>query len=166
MEPTTSARTILASSLASQSELSPKPHPLPGSGTTLSWGGGQNRGISCLSFTCYPMLHPQTISSPRHRILSSSLLTCSLKTLVVGSDLELNVNVTVSNDGEDSYGTTVSLLYPVGLSFRRVAEGQILLRGKEEVSGLGSTGPCTRFKAQAGGSCLAVFGEPRDLHWS
>nr|XP_048311033.1 integrin alpha-X-like isoform X4 [Myodes glareolus] len=55
-----------------------------------------------------------------------------LKTLVVGSDLELNVNVTVSNDGEDSYGTTVSLLYPIGLSFRRVAEGQILLRGKEE----------------------------------
>ncbi|KAM7329410.1 hypothetical protein ACRRTK_011023 [Alexandromys fortis] len=55
-----------------------------------------------------------------------------LKTLVVGSDLELNVNVTVSNDGEDSYGTTVALLYPVGLSFRRVAEGQILLRGKEE----------------------------------
>ncbi|XP_038185108.1 integrin alpha-X isoform X1 [Arvicola amphibius] len=55
-----------------------------------------------------------------------------LKTLVVGSDLELNANVTVSNDGEDSYGTTVALLYPVGLSFRRVAEGQILLRGKEE----------------------------------
>ncbi|CAO2583477.1 Integrin alpha-X [Lemmus lemmus] len=47
-----------------------------------------------------------------------------LKTLVVGSDLELNVDVKVSNDGEDSYGTTVALLYPVGLSFRRVAEGQ------------------------------------------
>nr|XP_015851387.2 integrin alpha-X isoform X1 [Peromyscus maniculatus bairdii] len=55
-----------------------------------------------------------------------------LKTLVVGSDLELDVDVTVSNDGEDSYGTTVTLLYPVGLSFRRVAGGQVLYRGKEE----------------------------------
>jgi hypothetical protein len=57
---------------------------------------------------------------------------------VVGSDLELNVDVTVSNDGEDSYGTTVTLFYPVGLSFRRVAEGQVFLR-KKEVSGLRST---------------------------
>ncbi|XP_051049069.1 integrin alpha-X [Phodopus roborovskii] len=56
----------------------------------------------------------------------------NLKTLVVGSDLELNVDVTVSNDGEDSYGTTVTLSYPVGLSFRRVAEGRVLLRGREE----------------------------------
>nr|BAE33446.1 unnamed protein product [Mus musculus] len=55
-----------------------------------------------------------------------------LKTLVVGSDLELNVDVTVSNDGEDSYGTTVTLFYPVGLSFRRVAEGQVFLRKKED----------------------------------
>ncbi|ERE78869.1 integrin alpha-X [Cricetulus griseus] len=55
-----------------------------------------------------------------------------LETLVVGSDLELTVDVTVSNDGEDSYGTTVTLLYPVGLSFRRVAEGRVLLRGREE----------------------------------
>ncbi|XP_028741481.2 LOW QUALITY PROTEIN: integrin alpha-X-like [Peromyscus leucopus] len=55
-----------------------------------------------------------------------------LKTLAVGSDLELDVGVTVSNDGEDSYGTTVTLLYPVGLSFRRVAGGQVLYRGTEE----------------------------------
>ncbi|KAL1788084.1 integrin alpha-D [Sigmodon hispidus] len=55
-----------------------------------------------------------------------------LKTLVVGSDLEFNVDVTVSNDGEDSYGTRVTLLYPVGLSFRRASEGQVLLREKEE----------------------------------
>lgn len=69
---------------------------------------------------------------------------------MVGSDLELTVDVTVSNDGEDSYGTTVTLLYPVGLSFRRVAEGRVLLRGREEVSGLGS-----RFKAQAGWPLLS-----------
>ncbi|XP_029335625.1 integrin alpha-X isoform X2 [Mus caroli] len=55
-----------------------------------------------------------------------------LKTLVVGSDLELNVDVTVSNDGEDSYGTTVTLFYPMGLSFRRVAEGQVFLRKKNQ----------------------------------
>ncbi|XP_028625198.1 integrin alpha-X isoform X1 [Grammomys surdaster] len=54
-----------------------------------------------------------------------------LKTLVVGSDLELTVAVIVSNDGEDSYGTTVTLFYPVGLSFRRAAEGQVFLLKKE-----------------------------------
>ncbi|XP_054438590.1 integrin alpha-D [Pteronotus mesoamericanus] len=44
-----------------------------------------------------------------------------LKTLVVGSNLELNVEVKVWNDGEDSYGTTVTFSYPRGLSYRRVA---------------------------------------------
>ncbi|XP_008591417.1 PREDICTED: integrin alpha-X [Galeopterus variegatus] len=44
-----------------------------------------------------------------------------LKTLVVGSNLELNAEVTVWNDGEDSYGTTVTFSYPAGLSYRRVA---------------------------------------------
>ncbi|XP_053410994.1 integrin alpha-X isoform X2 [Nycticebus coucang] len=47
-----------------------------------------------------------------------------LKTLVVGSNLELNAEVRVWNDGEDSYGTTVTFSYPEGLSFRRVAWGQ------------------------------------------
>ncbi|XP_008512569.2 integrin alpha-X [Equus przewalskii] len=47
-----------------------------------------------------------------------------LKTLVVGNNLELNMEVTVRNDGEDSYGTTVTFFYPPGLSYRRVAEGQ------------------------------------------
>ncbi|XP_063082951.1 integrin alpha-X isoform X3 [Cavia porcellus] len=47
-----------------------------------------------------------------------------LKTLVVGSNLELNIEVTVSNDGEDSYGTTVTLFYPEGLSYLRVARQQ------------------------------------------
>lgn len=70
----------------------------------------------------------------------------------MGSDLELNVNVSVSNYGEDSYGTTVTLFYPVGLSFRRVAEGRVLLRGREEVSGL-----CSRFKAQAGWPLLSCL---------
>lgn len=58
---------------------------------------------------------------------------------MVGSDLELTVDVTVSNDGEDSYGTTVTVLYPVGLSFRRAAKGQVLLWNKE-VNGLHSIG--------------------------
>ncbi|XP_006896658.1 PREDICTED: integrin alpha-X [Elephantulus edwardii] len=43
-----------------------------------------------------------------------------LQTLVVGNNLELNVQVTVWNDGEDSYGTTVTFSHPVGLSYRRV----------------------------------------------
>ncbi|XP_004623228.1 integrin alpha-X isoform X2 [Octodon degus] len=47
-----------------------------------------------------------------------------LKTLVVGSNLELNAEVIASNDGEDSYGTTVTFFYPEGLSYRRVAGQQ------------------------------------------
>ncbi|KAM6166274.1 integrin alpha-X [Erethizon dorsatum] len=47
-----------------------------------------------------------------------------LNTLLVGSNLELNTAVTVSNDGEDSYGTTVTFFYPEGLSYRRVAGHQ------------------------------------------
>uniref|UniRef100_A0A8C9CB05 Integrin subunit alpha D n=1 Tax=Phocoena sinus TaxID=42100 RepID=A0A8C9CB05_PHOSS len=44
----------------------------------------------------------------------------SLQTLVVGSCLELNVTVTVWNEGEDSCGTVISFYYPAGLSYRRV----------------------------------------------
>ncbi|XP_029414902.1 integrin alpha-X isoform X2 [Nannospalax galili] len=55
-----------------------------------------------------------------------------LKTLIVGNDLELHVDVTVSNDGEDSYGTMVTFFYPEGLSFRKVAKGKVFpLRMKE-----------------------------------
>lgn len=41
---------------------------------------------------------------------SPSLLcpNASLKTLMVGSNLELNLKVRVWNDGEDSYGTAVT----------------------------------------------------------
>ncbi|XP_036134512.1 integrin alpha-D [Molossus molossus] len=42
-----------------------------------------------------------------------------LQTLVVGSSLELNVTVTVWNEGEDSYGTVINFYYPAGLSYRR-----------------------------------------------
>nr|XP_055221954.1 integrin alpha-X isoform X1 [Gorilla gorilla gorilla]XP_055221955.1 integrin alpha-X isoform X1 [Gorilla gorilla gorilla] len=47
-----------------------------------------------------------------------------LKTLLVGSNLELNAEVMVWNDGEDSYGTTITFSHPTGLSYRYVAEGQ------------------------------------------
>ncbi|MBV96999.1 Integrin alpha-D, partial [Eschrichtius robustus] len=52
--------------------------------------------------------------------LSVSLSFSGLQTLVVGSSLELNVTVTVWNEGEDSYGTVISFYYPAGLSYRRV----------------------------------------------
>uniref|UniRef100_A0A8C0L9E3 Integrin subunit alpha X n=1 Tax=Canis lupus dingo TaxID=286419 RepID=A0A8C0L9E3_CANLU len=51
-----------------------------------------------------------------------------LQTLVVGSTLELNMNVMVWNDGEDSYGTTVTFFYPPGLSYRRVVESKSQLQ--------------------------------------
>nr|XP_019572762.1 PREDICTED: integrin alpha-X-like [Rhinolophus sinicus] len=47
-----------------------------------------------------------------------------LKSLVVGTHVELTMEVTVWNDGEDSYGTTVTFSYPLGLSYRRVAGSQ------------------------------------------
>ncbi|XP_006872049.1 PREDICTED: integrin alpha-D [Chrysochloris asiatica] len=52
--------------------------------------------------------------------LSVSLSFSGLQTLVVGSSLELNVTVTVKNEGEDSYGTMINFYYPPGLSYRRV----------------------------------------------
>uniref|UniRef100_A0A4W2BND1 Integrin subunit alpha X n=1 Tax=Bos indicus x Bos taurus TaxID=30522 RepID=A0A4W2BND1_BOBOX len=51
--------------------------------------------------------------------LSVNLSFLGLETLVVGSSLELNVAVMVSNEGEDSYGTVISFYYPAGLSYRR-----------------------------------------------
>ncbi|XP_027714848.1 integrin alpha-D isoform X2 [Vombatus ursinus] len=56
--------------------------------------------------------------------LSITFNFSGLQTLVVGSDLELNVTVTVTNQGEDSYRTMVTFLYPPGLSYRRVAMTQ------------------------------------------
>ncbi|XP_004691726.1 PREDICTED: integrin alpha-D [Condylura cristata] len=57
--------------------------------------------------------------------LRVSLSFSGLQTLVVGSSLELNVTVTVWNEGEDSYGTVISFDYPAGLSYRRVLEIQV-----------------------------------------
>uniref|UniRef100_A0ABI7YN09 VWFA domain-containing protein n=1 Tax=Felis catus TaxID=9685 RepID=A0ABI7YN09_FELCA len=52
--------------------------------------------------------------------LSVSLISSGLQTLVVGSSLELNVTVTLWNEGEDSYRTVINFYYPAGLSYRRV----------------------------------------------
>lgn len=49
----------------------------------------------------------------------------SLDTLVVGGPQDFNVNVMLRNDGEDSYGTKVTIYYPSGLSFRKVSESQV-----------------------------------------
>ncbi|KAI5131979.1 Integrin Alpha-X [Manis pentadactyla] len=62
--------------------------------------------------------------------LAISFGVSGLKTLVVGSNLELDMNVTVRNDGEDSYGTTVTFFYPPGLSYRRVAGSQNQLQAR------------------------------------
>ncbi|XP_049760380.1 integrin alpha-X-like isoform X3 [Elephas maximus indicus] len=59
--------------------------------------------------------------------LGISFSFLGLKTLVVGSNLELNVKVTVWNDGEDSYGTKITFFYPAGLSYRRVTGVQTQL---------------------------------------
>ncbi|XP_008591420.1 PREDICTED: integrin alpha-D [Galeopterus variegatus] len=56
--------------------------------------------------------------------LSVSLSFSGLQTLIVGSSLELNVTVTVWNEGEDSYGTVINFYYPAGLSYRWVSGTQ------------------------------------------
>uniref|UniRef100_A0A5F8HIL1 Integrin subunit alpha D n=1 Tax=Monodelphis domestica TaxID=13616 RepID=A0A5F8HIL1_MONDO len=53
--------------------------------------------------------------------LSITFHFSGLQLLVVGSNLELNVTVTVKNQGEDSYRTMVTFFYPPGLSYRRVS---------------------------------------------
>lgn len=58
---------------------------------------------------------------------------------MVGTHLELTVEVTVWNDGEDSYGTTVTFSYPRGLSYRRVAGSQVAFpQGQEVANGWGA----------------------------
>ncbi|MBZ3878652.1 Integrin alpha-D [Sciurus carolinensis] len=56
--------------------------------------------------------------------LSVNFSFSGLQTLMVGSSLELNLIVTVWNEGEDSYGTVVNFYYPAGLSYRRVSGTQ------------------------------------------
>eukprot|EP00069_Balaena_mysticetus_P002983 bmy_00717T0 len=65
--------------------------------------------------------------------LSISFGVSGLKTLIVGSNLEMNLEVRVWNDGEDSYGTTVTFFYPPGLSYRRVAGGQVNNLGQRDL---------------------------------
>ncbi|XP_037670433.1 integrin alpha-M [Choloepus didactylus] len=48
----------------------------------------------------------------------------NLDTLVVGGSRDLNVTVTVRNQGEDSYRTQAAFFYPPGLSYRRVSGAQ------------------------------------------
>ncbi|XP_057551243.1 integrin alpha-M [Hippopotamus amphibius kiboko] len=53
--------------------------------------------------------------------LSITFSFMSLDTLVVGGSRDLNVRLTVRNQGEDSYRTLVTFFYPPGLSYRRVS---------------------------------------------
>ncbi|XP_032957895.1 integrin alpha-D [Rhinolophus ferrumequinum] len=53
--------------------------------------------------------------------LHVNLSFSGLQTLVVGGSLELNLTVSVWNEGEDSYGTSINFYYPAGLSYRRVS---------------------------------------------
>ncbi|XP_022444335.1 integrin alpha-M [Delphinapterus leucas] len=56
--------------------------------------------------------------------LSITFSFMSLDTLVVGGSRDLNVTLTVRNQGEDSYRTQVTFFYPSGLSYRRVSGAQ------------------------------------------
>ncbi|XP_023596817.1 integrin alpha-M isoform X1 [Trichechus manatus latirostris] len=56
--------------------------------------------------------------------LSVTFSFMNLDTLVVGGSRDLNVTLTVRNQGEDSYRTQVAFFYPPGLSYRRVSGAQ------------------------------------------
>ncbi|KAM9100539.1 integrin alpha-X [Sarcophilus harrisii] len=56
--------------------------------------------------------------------LSVTMSVSGLQTLLVGYYLELDIEVTVRNQGEDSYRTMVTFTYPPGLSYRRVSVTQ------------------------------------------
>ncbi|CAI5791013.1 integrin alpha-M-like isoform X1 [Podarcis lilfordi] len=53
--------------------------------------------------------------------LKTSFNFSGLDTLVVGLTPELNATVFIRNDGEDSYGTTITFFYPSALSYRRLS---------------------------------------------
>uniref|UniRef100_A0A670JJ76 VWFA domain-containing protein n=1 Tax=Podarcis muralis TaxID=64176 RepID=A0A670JJ76_PODMU len=55
--------------------------------------------------------------------LKTSFNFSGLDTLVVGLTPELNATVFIRNDGEDSYGTTITFFYPSALSYRSSATG-------------------------------------------
>ncbi|XP_048373338.1 integrin alpha-X-like [Sphaerodactylus townsendi] len=52
-------------------------------------------------------------------ILKTAFNFSGLDTLVVGQDLELNATVFFRNDGEDSFSSNVTFVYPSALSYRR-----------------------------------------------
>ncbi|XP_051001335.1 integrin alpha-M [Acomys russatus] len=56
--------------------------------------------------------------------LSITMRFTGLDTLVVGDPRDFNVEVTVRNDGEDSYRTQATIYYPPGLSYRKVSVNQ------------------------------------------
>ncbi|KAK2489924.1 hypothetical protein MC885_015534 [Smutsia gigantea] len=62
--------------------------------------------------------------------LSISFSLLSLDTLVVGGPRDLNVTLTVRNEGEDSYWTHVNFFHPPDLSYRRVSAAQNQRRGR------------------------------------
>ncbi|XP_021023133.1 integrin alpha-M isoform X3 [Mus caroli] len=56
--------------------------------------------------------------------LSITMSAMGLDTLVVGGPQDFNLSVTLRNDGEDSYGTQVTVYYPSGLSYRKDSASQ------------------------------------------
>ncbi|XP_072452917.1 integrin alpha-M-like isoform X2 [Notamacropus eugenii] len=84
--------------------------------------------------------------------LSITFSFLRLQTLVVGSSQELNMTVTVGNQGEDSYGTLVTFLFPPGLSLRRVSgiQNQPRYRSMSVNCNLGTVDSKTERSTQCG----------------
>ncbi|XP_015261802.1 PREDICTED: integrin alpha-M-like [Gekko japonicus] len=74
-------------------------------------------------------------------ILKTAFNFSGLDMLVVGQDLELNVTVFFRNDGEDSYGSNVTFVYPSALSYRRF---KILQSNRKNMGIKCSSAPASR----------------------
>ncbi|XP_063791532.1 integrin alpha-M-like [Pseudophryne corroboree] len=70
--------------------------------------------------------------------LSVNLTFTGLSQLVVGTSLDVNLTVSVKNQGEDSYNTRVLIPFPLGLSYRRVTLVESNKRGTISCSTLES----------------------------
>lgn len=104
--------------------------------SVLASEGAWNRAAALEVFVWLPHLLSSLSESLCHqsrlatwRASASHGLACSfhsLDTLVVGGPRDLNVTLTVRNQGEDSYRTQVTFFYPPGLSYRRMSVTQVV----------------------------------------
>ncbi|XP_038619354.1 integrin alpha-D-like [Tachyglossus aculeatus] len=93
--------------------------------------------------------------------LSVTFSFSSQQSLVVGTSPDLNITVTVRNEGEDSYGTLVTFSYPPGLSHRRVS----VLQNPRQPRALRLTCESTRLRSSSCSISHPIFREGTEANF-